>query len=156
MRKIRILCVGKHKDTYVKQGLLSFEKKLHRFCDLEFIFLKEADYHRGSISQSLSDEARRIEKTLSPRHFTVICDDKGKSFSSTGFASELSTQANRGFSTADFIIGGPFGLSEEIKKTGNLRMSLSSMTFTHQLVRLVLIEQIYRAFTIINNEKYHH
>ncbi len=156
MRKIRIICVGKTQDAYLLDGLKVFEKKLKRFCSFSWIYIKESVYKKGNESQWLEDEQSRLGKVIVPGNFTIACDEKGKSHSSIQFAKLFQTIANSGHSQIDFIIGGAYGLPEKITKEANLKLSLSEMTFTHQMIRLLLIEQIYRAFTIIKNIKYHH
>lgn len=156
MRKIRIICVGKTQDTYLLEGIKIFEKKLKRFCSFSWVFIKEAAYKKGNKSQWLSEENERLLKTVDPRHFIVACDEKGHAHTSPKFAKLFQSIANSGHSHIDFIVGGAYGLPQEILQRANLKLSLSEMTFTHQMIRLLLIEQIYRAFTIINNIKYHH
>ncbi|MCP4753446.1 MAG: 23S rRNA (pseudouridine(1915)-N(3))-methyltransferase RlmH [Proteobacteria bacterium] len=155
MRKIRIYCIGKNQEAYLKQGLAVFEKKLRRYCDFQLQCVKEADYASGTKKRWLVEEGRRLLKHDHPNSFSVVCDEKGKSFTSLEFSKEFGKWANRGFSQFDFFIGGPFGLSDEVKNSADLLLGISPMTMTHQIVRLVLIEQIYRSFTIIHNEKYH-
>ncbi len=156
MRKIRIICVGKHRDKYLLEGIKVYEKKLKRYCGFKWDFVKEANYARGSEETWLQDELKRLSKLLNPNAFTIACYDNGESLSSVQFAERFKSVANKGLSQIDFIIGGPFGLPEEILKRSNMILSFSAMTFTHQMVRLILSEQIYRAFTIIKNESYHH
>lgn len=156
MRKIRIICVGKTQDSHLNEGLKIYENKLKRYCKLEWLIVKEANYSSGNKTNWLNTEAKNISKALSTKNFTIVCDEKGKQFSSTEFASKVSTLANQGISNIDFIIGGAFGLPKEIVLASQLKLSFSKMTFTHQMIRLILAEQIYRVFTIINNEKYHH
>jgi 23S rRNA (pseudouridine1915-N3)-methyltransferase len=156
MRKIRILCVGKTQDAYLLEGIKNFEKKLKRFCSFSWVVVKEATYKKGNKNQWISQEGERLRKVIDPGNFTIACDEKGKSHTSPEFADLFQAIANSGHSQIDFIIGGAYGLPEEIAKNANLKLSLSDMTFTHQMIRLLLVEQIYRAYTIINNIKYHH
>ncbi len=156
MRKIDVLCVGKNQQDYIKKGLELFEKKLKRYCKFNIQYIKEANYHSGKNNKWLEEEGNRISKYILNGGYTIACDENGKSFNSVAFADKLMQCANQGFSHLQFIIGGPYGLSEKIKADAHLRFSLSAMTLTHQMIRLILIEQIYRAITIINNEKYHH
>lgn len=156
MRKIRIICVGKNRDPYLKSGIELYEKKLKRYCKLDWEIIKEANYNRESQVQWVQEESTRLIRTISPKSFTIACDEHGASFSSTKLANQFGNAANKGFSQIDFVIGGAFGLSKDLSSKANLTLSLSPLTFTHQMVRLILIEQIYRVFTILNNEKYHH
>ena len=156
MRKIRVICVGKTQDAYLLEGIKVFEKKLKRFCSFSWIFIKEAAYKKGKKNQWLSEECTRLQKAIDSRNYIIACDEKGRSYTSPSLAKQFQSIANSGHSQIDFIIGGAYGLPEDILKKANLKLSLSDMTFTHQMIRLLLIEQIYRAFTINNNIKYHH
>ena len=156
MRKIRFICVGKTQDAYIKEGIKAFEKKLKRFCIPSWVFVREADYKTGQRQQWMAEEAQRLSKVLIPRSYTIACDEKGDLFDSRKFADHLQSIANSGYSQIDFIIGGPFGLPETIVNSSRTVLSLSPLTFTHQMVRIILMEQVYRAFTIIRNIRYHH
>lgn len=156
MRKVRIICVGKNQEPYLKQGLAIYEKKLNRYCNFEFIHVKEASYRSGIKKNWLAEESDRLLKYYTSDNFSIVCDEKGKQLKSTEMANEFIKHSNHGFSRFDFYIGGPYGLSNQFKKQANLIFSFSTMTMTHQMFRLVLIEQIYRSFTIIKKEKYHH
>ncbi len=156
MKKIRVVCVGKTRDAYLLEGIKLFEKKLKRFCSFSWVPVKEAAYQKGNKELWLSEENNRLQKALDPGNFIIACDEKGQAHTSRKFAGLFQSIANSGHSRIDFIIGGAFGLPQEILQKANLQLSLSEMTFTHQMIRLLLIEQIYRAFTIINNTKYHH
>jgi len=156
MRNIRVLCIGKKQEPYLKTGIEIFQKKLNRYCHFELVLLKEADYAKGSIQQWQLKEQQEIESRLQSQSYVIACDETGKGLSSSQLAGQFEMVANQGCSKIEFIIGGPYGLSGEISKRADLVLSLSCMTLTHQMARLILIEQIYRAFTIINGEKYHH
>lgn len=156
MRKVRIIWVGKTHDKYIKEGLSIYEKKIKRYCKFEFVTVKEASYKGGTPAQWMAEEAERLKKVLSPSAYTVFCDEKGKLFSSVAFANAIADRSNKGTSSFDFVIGGAYGFSPELKKSADLLLSFSPMTMTHQIFRLMISEQIYRAFTIIKGEKYHH
>ena len=156
MRKVRIICVGKNQDAYLKNGISLYETKLKRYCKLNWEIVKESAYNRGSQQQWVEDESKRISKIFSSTNYTIACDEHGQTLTSIEVAECFRKAANRGFSQIDFVIGGAFGLAKGISESANLTLSLSPLTFTHQMVRLILIEQIYRTFTILNNEKYHH
>mgnify|MGYP002725697613 CR=1 FL=1 len=156
MRQIRVLCVGKKQEPYLKTGIDVYQKKLQRYCRFELIPLKEANYGKGSKLQWQRKEQKEIESQYRPQTYIIACDEKGETLSSPQLADKLKSIANQGFSKIDFVVGGPFGLPQEIKAGSHLMLSLSSMTLTHQMIRLLLAEQIYRAFTIIKGEKYHH
>ena len=156
MRKIRIACIGKTQEKYIKSGLEIFNKKVNHYCKLEWITIKEANYASGNIQQWQGQEAEKISKLIQPRNMTVFCDETGQELPSVKLADLFTNWSNNGYSGFDFFIGGAYGFSEEIKKKANFLLSLSQMTLTHQMIRLFLIEQIYRSFTIIRKEKYHH
>ena len=156
MRKINIICVGKSQEQYLREGIKSYEKKINRYCSLNWHVIKEANYSSGSRESWLESEYNRLSKFLSERSYSIACDEKGSLLSSRELAQLFSKTANSGFSQMDFFIGGAYGLPEKICMKVNQKLSFSPMTFTHQMVRLILIEQIYRAFTILNNENYHH
>lgn len=156
MRKIRILCVGRKLETYLQNGIARYEKKLRRYCNLEIKSLREADYGKGSIELWHQRELQEIQRHLQPRAFQVVCDETGAQLTSREFAATIGHAAGRGYSSIAFIVGGAFGLPAVIKEQSDMRLSLSKMTLTHQMARLFLVEQIYRAFTILNGENYHH
>jgi 23S rRNA (pseudouridine1915-N3)-methyltransferase len=156
MRKIRIVCVGKLQDSFLKEGIQAYEKKMKRYCSFSWQIVKEANYGQGSKPLWLDSEFSRLSKCVSPRSFSISCDEAGDSLSSLQFADLFKKTANAGYSQIDFFIGGAHGLPDKLTHSTNRKISLSPMTFTHQMVRLILAEQIYRAFTIVNNEKYHH
>lgn len=156
MRKIRMLCVGKKQEPYLQSGIEVYQKKLKRYCQFEVVPLREANYGKGSARQWAEKEQKEIENQIQSQTFLIACDEKGTTLSSPQFAEKLSSIANQGYSKIDFIVGGPFGLPEGIKKRSDMMFSLSHLTLTHQMIRLFLAEQIYRAYTIIKGEKYHH
>ncbi len=140
----------------MKSGIETYLKKLQRYCEIEFKTIREATYSSGSSKQWHAKEWKEIQSHLQKSSFLIACDEKGSSFPSKAFARKLADISMQGFSNIDFLVGGPYGLPVEVKKRANLVLSLSPMTFTHQMFRLLLIEQIYRAFTILKGEKYHH
>lgn len=156
MRKIRVLWFGKKQETYLKSGIEIYQKKLQRYCEVEFKTIREADYSSGTLKQWHAKEWKEIQNHLHSKAFLIACDETGTCYSSRTFAQKLEAISLQGFSKIDFVVGGPFGLPAEIKSRANLVLSLSPMTFTHQMFRLFLVEQLYRAFTILNGEKYHH
>jgi 23S rRNA (pseudouridine1915-N3)-methyltransferase len=156
VRKIRIICIGKTQEKFIKSGLDLYDKKVKRYCNLEWIIIKAANYTSGNIQQWQEHEAEKIGKLIQSRNMTIFCDESGHQMSSINMADKFTNWANKGYSGFDFFIGGAFGFSEEIKKKANYLLSLSPMTLTHQMIRLLLVEQIYRSFTIIRKEKYHH
>jgi 23S rRNA (pseudouridine1915-N3)-methyltransferase len=160
MLKINILCVGSVKENFLKEGILEYKKRISKFATLNFIEVKEAKIesfeNQSLIKKTLDEEGEKLLKQLNKNDYVILVDLHGEELVSEDFASKLNKIKENGNSTIDFIIGGTLGLSDNLKKIANYRICLSKMTFPHQLTRLILLEQIYRAFKILNNESYHH
>ena len=157
--KIRIICVGKLKEKYLKDAIGEYAKRLSRFCSFEICELSDEKIpDNPSESQCaivLKNEGEQIIKHLSKDSYVIALCVEGKSLSSEDFASKIQTVMLNGKSTIDFIIGGSLGLDDSVKKISDFKLSFSSFTFPHQLMRLILAEQVYRAFKINSNEEYH-
>ncbi|MHA4989378.1 23S rRNA (pseudouridine(1915)-N(3))-methyltransferase RlmH [Cetobacterium somerae] len=152
---INIICIGKIKEKYILDGIQEFVKRMQAFGKLKIFELKE-DGNDSNRNMSIEKESKSILETLEKnKGFKILLDIQGKNFSSEDMASQIEKIGLNGDSTINFIIGGSYGVSEDIKKSADLRLSFSKMTFPHQLMRLILIEQIYRWFSIIKNTKYH-
>ena len=152
---VNIICVGKVKEKYINDGIAEFAKRMQSFGKLSIIELKEFgnDFER---ELSIKKEAESILLALEKKKgFNILLDISGKNFSSEEMAQKIEDIGIKGFSTINFVIGGSYGVSDDIRKVSNLSLSFSKMTFPHQLMRLILMEQIYRWFSIINNIKYH-
>ncbi|WP_315274169.1 23S rRNA (pseudouridine(1915)-N(3))-methyltransferase RlmH [Selenomonas sputigena] len=157
--KIRIVAVGKLKEKYLREGVAEYEKRLAPFASVELRETRE-EYMAENPSeaqrqQTLAKEGERLLRLVPERSFLIVLDVKGKLLSSEALAKELASRALQGQSDLTFLIGGAFGLSPAVRDRADLRISFSPMTFTHQMVRLLLYEQIYRAFKINRGEKYH-
>lgn len=157
--KIRIIAVGKLKEKYLREGVAEYEKRLAPFASVELLETRE-EYMAENPSeaqrqQTLAKEGERLLHLVPERSFLIVLDVKGKLLSSEALAKELASLALQGQSDLTFLIGGAFGLSPAVRDRADLRISFSPMTFTHQMVRLLLYEQIYRAFKINRGEKYH-
>lgn len=157
--KIRIICVGKIKEKYFTDAIAEYSKRLSKFCALEIVELQdEMTPDKASNAENLQilkKEANRILGTVKDKDYVITLEIEGKKFSSETFASKLDSLFTQGISTIDFIIGGSLGLDISVKKRSNLAISFSDMTFPHQLMRVVLLEQIYRCFKINCGEPYH-
>lgn len=157
--KIKIVTVGKLKEKYLKDGIAEYSKRLSRFANLEMIELadeKTPDRASDSENQKILElEGTRILSKISDRDFVIVLAIEGKTLSSEEFSKQLEQAPINGFSTLTFIIGGSLGLSPQVKKRANLSISFGRLTLPHQLMRLVLVEQIYRAFTIQQGSPYH-
>lgn len=157
--KIRVICVGKIREKYLKDALGEYEKRLSRFCKFEIAELpdiKIPDNASHSQCEAVKTaEGESILKKIRSDEYVISLCVEGKSMSSEDFAAKISDITVGGVSTVDFVIGGSLGLSDSVKKRSDLRLSFSSFTFPHQLMRVILAEQIYRAFKINANEQYH-
>ena len=157
--KIKVVTVGKLKEKYLKDGIAEYSKRISRFAKLEMIELAdEKTPDRASESENqkiLEIEGQRILSKVSDRDFVIVLAIEGKTFSSEEFSKHLEEASIKGFSTLTFIIGGSLGLSSSVKNRANLSVSFGRLTLPHQLMRLVLLEQIYRAFTIQQGSPYH-
>ena len=157
--KIKIVTVGKLKEKYLKDGITEYSKRLSRFANLEMIELadeKTPDRASNSENQKILElEGTRILSKIGDRDFVIVLAIEGKTLSSEEFSKQLEQAPINGFSTLTFVIGGSLGLSPQVKKRANLSISFGRLTLPHQLMRLVLVEQIYRAFTIQQGSPYH-
>ena len=157
--KIKIVTVGKLKEKYLKDGIAEYSKRISRFATVEMVELadeKTPDRASDSENEKILDlEGNRILSKIGDREFVVVLAIEGKTLSSEEFSKQLEQASINGSSTLTFVIGGSLGLSKEVKKRANLSVSFGRLTLPHQLMRLVLIEQIYRAFTIQQGSPYH-
>ena len=157
--KIKVVTVGKLKEKYLKDGIAEYSKRISRFAKLEMIELAdEKTPDRASESENqkiLEIEGQRILSKVADRDFVIVLAIEGKTLSSEEFSKNLEEASIKGFSTLTFIIGGSLGLSQDVKKRANISVSFGRLTLPHQLMRLVLVEQIYRAFTIQQGSPYH-
>ncbi len=149
---IKIICVGKQKENYLKQAQSEYEKRLSKYTKLQVIELK--DYKDDNIKQALKKEKEQIIKHLKETDNIIILDLNGKQFTSEEFAENLNKELIKN-SNITFLIGSSNGLDEEIKNLSTKKISFSPLTFPHGLFRVILLEQIYRSFKILNNESYH-
>ena len=156
---IDIIAVGKIKEKYINEGIKEYTKRLSRYTTLNII---EVDDEKAPESLSDKDqdiikkkEGERILSKISQDAYVIALSIDGKGLSSEGLAEKLSNLMIEGSSHISFIIGGSLGLSNEVSKRAQMKLSFSKMTFPHQLMRLILLEQVYRSFRIIRNEPYH-
>ncbi len=158
--KIQLIWIGKTKANFIKQGIDFYAKKLRHFTSLEIKEVKEMA--KGACVQPSQQalikkkEGEKLQLACKQSSFIVCLDEKGNTFTSIQFAKWLNTLEDRGTRNLAFIIGGPFGLDEKVIQNSHYRLSLSPMTFTHDMTRLILLEQLYRAYTIIRNIPYHY
>ena len=145
--KIHVITIGKKHDLGLADAIAEYEKRLTKYTDFGWQIIPSSD---------IKKESEAIMKNIKADDFVIVLDDLGKQYSSSDFAELVSKQMSAGTKRLVFIIGGAYGVGEEVRVRANLIWSLGKLTFPHQLVRLILTEQIYRAHTIIKGEKYHH
>lgn len=154
--KIKIIALGKIKEKFLKEGISEFSKRLTPYANFEIVELQPIEIKdENLISRVLEQEGEKILSLIKPSDFVVTLEITGKQLSSEEFAKKISNISNEGISEMVFIIGSSCGLSPIVSDRANFKLSLSKMTFLHQFTRLILTEQIYRAFKILNNETYH-
>ena len=155
--KIRLILIGKTNTAYLKTGESDYENRLKHYCKFEELLIPKIK-NSGKLSHSdvKIKEGKLILKSLDQNDQIILLEEKGKSFSSVDFSNFLNQKLLSSNKRLVFVIGGAFGFSEEVYKRANLKLSLSKMTFSHQMIRLIFKEQLYRAFTILKGEKYHH
>lgn len=149
---IKIICIGKIKEKYFKEAIVEYQKRLKKYTKLEIIEL--LDSSTNDINVNKRKEKERILKYINPKDYIITLEISGTSMNSEEFASKIN-QLFLHNSNITFIIGGSDGLDDEIKNMAGEALSFSKFTFPHQLFRIILLEQIYRAYKIINNESYH-
>lgn len=154
---IKLLAIGKTDNKALQQLMDDYMKRLSFYIKFELeVILDIKNAKNMSEAQQKEKEGELILSKLSLTDQLILLDENGKSFSSVGFSEELQKKMNSGIKTLVFVIGGPYGFSQEVYSKAQGKISLSAMTFSHQMVRLFFIEQVYRAFTILRGEPYHH
>lgn len=157
--KISIVCVGKIKEKYLTEGIAEFTKRLTPYCKLETIAIGEEKMpdnpSPAEKEQVLAKETERLLNAIPQNAHVVLLDLQGKEITSPQLADLFDEWALAGKSHIAFVIGGAFGYTDALRKRADMRWSFSKLTFTHQMIRLLLVEQIYRAYKISRNEKYH-
>ena len=155
MITIHIITVGRDKSGWVTDQIEHYRKLLLKYARLEITSVPEEKYtNRADISRLLEREAKKIESRLNGGHLVAL-DIKGREFDTVGLAREIERRQNKGVSTFEFVIGGPYGLDQSIKDKADLLLSLSPLTMSHQIVRGVLLEQLYRVFNLNAGGSYH-
>ena len=155
--KIVLLTIGKTSEKYLIEGIAQYQNRLKHYTHFEMIeILNIKNAKNFSNAELTKKEGELILKQLQSSDHLVLLDDKGKDFTSPKFSEKLQGWMLSGTKRLVFVVGGAYGFSEEVYARGNEKLSLSKMTFSHQMVRLFFVEQIYRGYTILNNEPYHH
>ena len=154
--KIKIICLGKTKQKFIEEGIKEYQKRISKYIKLEWQILPDIKLTSSKTIEIVKDqEAVILEKHLPTSSITIVLDEKGNEFSSEKFAKYLEDKLLFGKDII-FVIGGVYGLSKRIVQKADLVLSFSRFTFTHQMIRFLLTEQIYRSFTIIKGKKYHY
>lgn len=154
--KITLACIGKTKEAYLKEGILSYTDRLKRFVKFEIMYIPDIKNQKNMPPSVVKEkEADAIKKHFSGDARLILLDEKGRSFRSKAFAAFIQKQISHSNKDIVFLIGGAYGFTPDIYQTAYTSISLSPMTFSHQLVRILLLEQMYRAFSIIHNTPYH-
>lgn len=154
---IKLIAVGKTDNPALQQLISTYEKRLSYYINFDLQLLPDIKN-----SKSLSEEQQKIKEGelilsyVEPSHHLILLDERGKEYTSIAFADELQKKMNNGIKQLTFVIGGPYGFSQAVYQRANSKLSLSKLTFSHQMIRLFFVEQLYRAFTILRNEPYHH
>jgi 23S rRNA (pseudouridine1915-N3)-methyltransferase len=154
---INLILIGKTTEDHIKEGFSIYQERLTHYNNFSFKVIPEIKFNKSQTAQYIKNtEGDAILKNIQNTDFVILLDENGLQKSSREFAGIISNKMVSGVKNVVFIIGGAYGFSEDVYKRADQKLSLSKMTFPHQLVRLIFIEQLYRAFTIIKNEKYHH
>jgi 23S rRNA (pseudouridine1915-N3)-methyltransferase len=155
--KFCIMAIGKTEEAYIRSGVDEYMKRLKKYAPVEEVFLKNVKSGRQTdIVFIKEEEGKQVLKKISNNDLLVVLDERGEEMSSRQFAGFINQTIVSERKNIVFLIGGAFGVSKNVMNKAFKKISLSKMTFSHQMVRLVFIEQLYRAFTIIKGEPYHH
>jgi len=155
--KITLIVIGKTDKKYITEGVSEYEKRLLHYCKFELKVIPDIKNAKSmSESVQMQKEGELIIASIRPTSELILLDEKGSEFSSVEFAKLIERKGVAGKSEITFVIGGPYGFSPEVKARANGLVSLSRLTFSHQIVRLIFMEQLYRVMTIIKGEPYHH
>ena len=155
--KITLILNGKTDDDYLLTGISAYEKRLKHYIPFETVVIPALKNTKAlSIEQQKEKEGELLFKEIQSTDRLILLDEGGKEYNSVDFSGFLQQQMNTGIKNLVFVVGGPYGFSDEVYKRANGKISLSRMTFSHQMVRLFFVEQLYRGMTILKNEPYHH
>lgn len=155
--KIKLIAIGKTDEAYLEEGIDKYLKRLKHYLPVEVIIIPNIKQGGKFTADNLKEaEGKLILQKVQDGDHLVLLDEKGKTFTSTEYANFLQKKLNSVSSNLIFVIGGAFGFSPAVYQRANEQISLSKMTFSHQMIRLFFVEQLYRGFTILRGEKYHH
>ena len=155
--KITLLVIGKTTESYLNEAIQKYQARLKHYISFEIETIAGLKNTKNlSENQQKQKEAELLEKALKNKDHIILLDENGKEMTSLDFSNVIEKSGHTGAKNICFIVGGPYGFEKRIHDLANRKISLSRMTFSHQMIRLIFIEQLYRAFTILNNEPYHH
>lgn len=155
--KIKLLCIGPTGKDFLEKGEDEYLKRLKHYCSIEKIVIPDLKNQKNlSENQIKEQEGKLLLQKVGQGERIILLDDKGKTFGSMQFSSYLQQNFNQGGKGLVFVVGGAYGFSEEVYQAASDKISLSKMTFSHQMIRMIFLEQLYRAFTILKGEPYHH
>lgn len=154
--KVRLILVGKTQQGYAQEGIDVFRKRIINYLPFDEIVIPSLKNTKNLSPQVLKEkEGELILKKIEKQDFTILLDENGKTFDSVEFANFLQMQMNSGIKNLNFVVGGAWGFSPQVYQEADAKISLSKMTFSHQIIRIIFMEQLYRAMTILRNEPYH-
>ena len=155
--QVTLLCIGKTGKKFLEDGEQEYLKRLRHYISFQLQIIPDIKQAKSlSENQIKQKEGEMILEKVTPTDSLILLDEKGKEYTSTEFSADLQEQFYRGGKHIYFVVGGPYGFSDAVYQRANGMISLSQMTFSHQMIRLFFIEQVYRAMTILRNEPYHH
>lgn len=154
--KIKLIVIGKTDEAYLSEGIKKYFDRVKHYCSFELQTIPDVKLgKKNNVKIQKEKEGELILKQLKKSDFLILLDEKGIEYNSVGFSHFLQKRMNTGMDIT-FVIGGPFGFSDGIYERANNKLAISQMTFSHQMIRLLFVEQLYRSFTILKGEKYHH
>jgi 23S rRNA (pseudouridine1915-N3)-methyltransferase len=154
--KLKLILVGKTSEKYLNKGIEIYKNRIDRYISFDIVYINELKNTKNmDLNTIRKKEAENIEKYIKAGDYNCLLDEKGKEFNSKAYANYIQKKMLGNIKTLNFIVGGAYGFHQEIYEMAHEKIALSKMTFSHQLVRLLFLEQTYRAFAILNNEPYH-
>ncbi len=155
--KIKLLYIGKTDEKSLRELIAKYTKRIDNFVSFELIEINDVKHTKNLTNRQQKDkEGKLVLERLQPSDYVVLLDEKGKGFTSRSFADFLQQKMNSGIKNLVFVIGGPYGFSQDLYQRATMQLALSTMTFSHQLVRVIFLEQLYRGLSILRNHPYHH
>jgi 23S rRNA (pseudouridine1915-N3)-methyltransferase len=154
--KVTLIAIGDHEDKYLSEGFNLYAKRLQHYISFDTLLIPSLKKKGQSKEATMEAEAKEVLKKIGPSDLLILLDEKGKEYSSTELAAQMQKYLNMPGKKMFFLIGGAFGFAPEIYQRANQKISMSKLTFNHQMARLFFLEQLYRAMTILKGEPYHH